>query len=78
MNAIYDPANPNLHGYTLHRPDPTLAQFLAGWLWARWFNFCWDVYGREEIVAWYLHRQNTFLGRLQNKLALQILAYLYP
>jgi len=78
MSAIYDPAHPNDHGYTLYRADPTLAQFLSGWLWARWFNLCWSLYGRDRVVAWCLHREQTLLGRIENQLALQILAYLYP
>jgi hypothetical protein len=62
---IHDPQQPNLHGYTIHKRE------------TRFIRFCWWLYGRNDVVAWYLHREQTFLGRLQNWAANRILNYLY-
>ena len=62
---IYDPQQPNLHGYTFKFHETP------------WIRFCWWLYGRNQVVAWYLHREQSFLGRIQNRIANQILNYLY-
>lgn len=61
---IYDPENPNLHGYALLKPS------------SRWIEFLWWLYG-PGIVAQYLHRQFTAGGRVQNWLARRILNHLF-
>lgn len=77
MERIYDPENPNLHGYRLWRSDPSLREFLAGKLLKWWSEMLWSIYGRDRIVAWYLHREQSVVGMIENRMARQILAYLF-
>lgn len=65
MNRIYDPKNPNLYGYIYWKRETPI------------IRLCWWLYGRNQIVAWYLHREQSFLGRIENRIANRILNYLY-
>lgn len=47
MDRIYDPQNPNLHGYRLYRWDPSLREFLAGELLKWWSEMLWS---RSEVA----------------------------
>ena len=76
-DQIYDPKDPNWHGYRLLRPDPPVVQFLRAKLLKWYCECCWSLYGRDEVVAWYLHREQTLAGKLKNRLARQVLHYVY-
>lgn len=74
---IYDPKSPNLYGYRLYRPDPTFAQFISSKL-RKWIcELIWLIYGRDKIVAVYLHRNQTVLGKLKNWMAAELLDYIF-
>lgn len=77
-DQIYDPASPSLHGYPIYRYDETpVSTFLRAKL-RRWFvQRLWSLYGRDRIVAVYLHREQTLEGRCENWAARQILSYLF-
>ena len=77
MNRIYDPQSPNLHGYRLFRWDPSFRQFVTGKLLKWWSEMLWSLHGRDRIVAWHLHREQSLIGKIENRIARQILVYLY-
>jgi len=77
VERIYDPENPNLYGYRLCRADPSLCAFIAGKLFKWWSEMLWSLYGRDRIVAVYLHREQTIGGMIENWIAAQILIYLF-
>lgn len=74
---IYDPANPNLHGFRVCRHDPSLREFVWGKLYKWRSEALWSLYGRDRIVAEYLHREQSAPGIIENWVARQILKYLY-
>lgn len=77
MDRIYDPADPNLHGYRRCRYNPTLREFISGKLRCWWGETLWSIYGRGRIVAWYLHREQTCWGKVENRIAASVLRYIY-
>jgi hypothetical protein len=77
MERIYDPENPNFHGYRLWRSDLSLREYIAGKLLKWWSETLWSLYGRDRIVAVYLHREQSLGGSVENWMARQILAYIF-
>jgi hypothetical protein len=44
----------------------------------KWYiEILWSIYGREKIVEYDLYRERTFFGRIQNRIALRILFYIF-
>ena len=74
---IYDPSSPNLHGYRLCRPDLSLRDFIAGKLLKWWSEMLWSIYGRDQIVTWYPHREQNLVGMIKNRIARQLLIYIF-
>lgn len=77
MNRIYDPYNPTLNGFPVCRHDPSIPQFIAAKVFKWYSEALWSFYGRNRIVAWYMHNEHTLVGKLENWLATQILKYIY-
>lgn len=77
MSRIYDPQNPTLNGFPLCRYDPTIPQFIVAKVFKWYSEALWTIYGRDRIVAYYMHNQWTIIGRIDNWLAIQILRYIY-
>lgn len=77
MDRIFDPENPNLYGYRLYRYDPSFYRFIADKLFKWWHETLWSIYGRERVVAVYLHGEQTLIGKIDNWMAKQILSYIY-
>lgn len=74
---LYDPKNPNLYGYRVCRVDQSLWQFIRGKLYKWRSEALWSLYGRDRIVAEYVHREQSAPGIVENWVARQILKYLY-
>jgi len=77
-SRIFDPASPNLHGYQRYRYNEcSIGTFVSAKAYQWWSHLLWALYGRDQIVAVYLHREQTLTGTVQNWMARRILDYIY-